>query len=287
MQTQPVIEIDHLLTYVRDLDHAATLFRRMGFTLSPISRIEGMGISNHLVLMHPGVPGAGNYIELMAAHDRARLPSVMAQTLSGGEGIKSMVLSAADAHAAQAAFVAQGFNADPPVHVKREWPIGPDESVFPEFDVLLPVDAPLVFNCCRYFNVELYLRPDWMEHANSARCLRSVLAVAAEPQRIVATFASVFGRPPIGGPDVVRVSPGAVDLVLMTPAALRERYGLDVSAPDQGARYIGYVIEVASLERLTACLAQGHVEQRSLGAAVCVGPDVGLGNLIVFEAGTS
>ncbi|HKU97457.1 MAG TPA: VOC family protein, partial [Vineibacter sp.] len=71
MSTQPVIEIDHLLTYVRDLDGAAALFRRMGFTLSPISRIETMGISNHLVLMHPGTPGAGNYIELMAAHDRA------------------------------------------------------------------------------------------------------------------------------------------------------------------------------------------------------------------------
>jgi len=287
MSTQPVIEIDHLLTYVRDLDEAAALFRRMGFTLSPISRIETMGISNHLVLMHPGVPGAGNYIELMAAHDRARLPAVMARTLAGNAGIKSMVLSAADAHAAQAAFVAQGFAVDPPAHVKREWPIGPGESVFPEFDVLLPIDAPLVFNCCRYFNLELYLRADWLEHANSARCLRSVLAVAAEPQRIAATFAGVFGRPASGSTDIARVSPGAVDLVLMTPAALHQRYGLDASAPDQGARYVGYVIEVASLERLAACLAQGHVEQRSLGAAVCVGPDVGLGNLIVFEAGST
>jgi hypothetical protein len=287
MPTQPILEIDHLLTYVRDLEAAAALFRRMGFTLSPVSRIEAMGISNHLVLMQPATQGAGNYIELMGAHDRARLPAVMARTLAGEEGIKSMVLSAPDAHAVREALLAQGFRVDPPAHVKREWRIGEDESVFPEFDVLLPVDAPLVFNCCRYFTLELYLRPAWLEHANGARCLRAVLAVAERPLQVAETFAGIFGRAASGGPDVARVSPGAVDLVLMTPAALRERYGLDLAAPSAGARYTGYAIEVAALDRLAACLANGRVEHRIAGRALCVGPEVGLGNLIVFQEGSS
>src|SRR5262245_51995349 len=100
MPHRPIAEIDHLLCHVRDLDAAASLFRRMGFTLSPVSRIETMGISNHLVLMRPRSPDSGNYIELMAAHDRAQLPPVMASTLAGEEGIKSMVLGTADAGAA-------------------------------------------------------------------------------------------------------------------------------------------------------------------------------------------
>lgn len=49
--SKPIELIDHLLTYVHDLNAAASLFRRMGFTLSPVSNIEAMGISNHLVLM--------------------------------------------------------------------------------------------------------------------------------------------------------------------------------------------------------------------------------------------
>jgi hypothetical protein len=287
MPTPSITEIDHLLTYVRDLDAAATLFRRMGFTLSPVSRIETMGISNHLVLMQPGTPGTGNFIELMAAHDRAGLPAVMARALAGEEGIKSMVLCTADAHATQAALQAQGFSVGPPAHVRREWQIAPGESVFPEFDVILPVDAPLVFNCCRYFNPELYQRPEWLRHANGARRMRAVLAVTAQPRQVAATYATVFRRAAVGGPDVVTVSPGAVDLVLMTPAALHERYGLSVSVPDSEARYVGYVIEVDSLDRLRGCLAQGQVDQHAAGAALCVGPDAALGNLIVFEAGSS
>jgi hypothetical protein len=280
----PNLKIDHLLTYVRDLEQTAAQFRRMGFTLSPVSRIETMGIANHLVLMRPRTPGGGNYIELMSAHDRARLPPAMARTLAGDEGIKSMVLSTADAQAAQAALRAQGFDVGPPAHVRREWRIGPGQSVFPEFDVILPVDAPLVFNCCRYFNVELYLREEWLDHANSAQRMRAVLAVAERPLDVAASFAGVFGSVVTGTPDVARLSSGDVDLVVMSPATLRERYGLNARPAVAGACYVGYVIEAASLDRLTACLAQAGVEYRSAGGAVHVGPEAGFGNLVVFEA---
>ncbi|MGL1682655.1 VOC family protein, partial [Vibrio parahaemolyticus] len=47
--TRTIAEIDHLLTYVADPAEAAALFVRMGFTLSPVSRIEAMGITNYLV----------------------------------------------------------------------------------------------------------------------------------------------------------------------------------------------------------------------------------------------
>src|SRR5688572_10710612 len=119
MPDKPIAEMDHLLTYVRDLDAAASLFRRMGFTLSPISRIESMGISNHLVLMTPLTAGCGNYIELMASHNRSALPPPMVKTLSGGEGIKSMVLAGADIGRAQSAIAAAGFAVAAPFHVRR------------------------------------------------------------------------------------------------------------------------------------------------------------------------
>lgn len=279
----PIVEIDHLLTYVQSLDQAAASFRRMGFTLSPVSHIESMGIANHLLLMQPRTPGSGNFVELMAAHDRAKLPAVMARTLAGEQGIKSMVLGVSDAAAARETLLAQGFQTEPPSHVRREWIIGPGESVFPEFDVLLPVEAPLSFNCCRYYNVELYLRPQWREHDNGALGLRSVLAVADRPSEVAALYARVFSAGIRQDGEATLVSPGAVDLVISTERAMQERYGVGPIAWRGPAAYLGYVVEVESCERLVASLQRGSVPFWRCGEKVCVGPDVGCGNLIVFE----
>lgn len=285
MTTGAIREIDHLLTYVRDLDAAASAFRRMGFTLSPLSRIEAMGISNHLVLMRQGIPGFANYIELMSAHDRARLPPPMAKVLSGSEGIKSMVLGTEDAVAAQQAMVKHGFAAAPPVHVKREWKIAPGQSVFPEFDVLLPVEAPLAFNACRYFNVELYLRPEWQEHANGAQRVRSVFAVARDAGAVARRYGDLFEAPTRQSADVACTTPGRVDLEVMSVETVEERFGLTCTASGEAA-YLGYLVEVASLDVLRSCLAAGKVPSRDLGDTICVDPADGFGNLIAFRERT-
>ncbi len=288
MPGKAITEIDHLLTSVHDLDRAASLFRRTGFTLSPISRIDSMGISNHLVLMTPPTSGIGNYIELMSSHNPANLPPPMVKTLAGAEGIKSMVLVAPDIEPAREAIRAAGFAADAPFHVRREWVVAPGESVFPEFDVMLPVDAPLTFNCCRYYNVDLYLRPDWLKHENGARRLCSVIAVARDPFAVAEPLGRLFGDLH-SGPDMVRTSPGKVDLMIHNPDSLHEKFGVDAGEMGAGgARFVGYVIEVESRDRLKACLDRGGVPYRTIGDDLAVGPADGLGNLIVFtsEPGT-
>jgi hypothetical protein len=287
MPGKAITEIDHVLTSVHDLDAAASLFQRMGFTLSPISRIDGMGISNHLVLMTPPAPGIGNYIELMTAHNPANLPPPMVKTLSGAEGIKSMVLVAPAIEPAREAIREAGFAAEAPFHVRREWVIAPGESVFPEFDVILPVDAPLTFNCCRYYNVELYLRPDWLKHENGAKGLRSVIAVARDPDAVGEPLGRLFGGMR-AGPGAVTTSPGKVDLAIHNPDNLRETLGIEAGdIPADGARFIGYVIEVESRDRLLACLDRGGVPYRKIGNDIAVDPNVGLGNLIVFTSDSS
>lgn len=274
-------EIDHLLTYVRDLDAAA--FRRMGFTLSPISKNEQMGVINHLVLMRPATPDFGNFIELMSWYDRRRLPPVMAEVLSGDEGLKSIVLGTKDAVAARDAMRKQGFDATLPVHVRREWVIGPSQSVFPEFDVILPLGAPLTFNCCRYFNVDLYLRPEWLDHPNGAQRLSAVLAVANNPGVAVQKFAALFESPMTEVDGVIWTSPGHVRLEVMSPASAQQRFGVAMDTPSGGAAYLGYLIEVSSLNVLGKTLVAGGVSHRAHGDAICVDPVDGFGSLIVFK----
>ena len=285
MTTKAIREIDHLLTYVRDLDAAASAFRHMGFTLSPLSRIEAMGISNHLVLMRQVTPGFANYIELMSAHERARLPPPMAKVLSGSEGIKSMVLGTEDAAAAQQAMLKHGFDVAPPVHVKREWEIAPGQSVFPEFDVLMPVDAPLAFNACRYFNVDLYLRPEWLVHANGAERVASVFAVAADAAAVACRYGDLFEAPPRQSTESACTTPGRLDLEVMSVEAVRDPFGLTLPAPREAA-YLGYLVEVASLDVLRSCLTAGKVPCRDLGGTICIDPTDGFGNLIAFRERT-
>jgi hypothetical protein len=232
--------------------------------------------------MTPPTRGFANYIELMTAHDRSRLPPVMARTLSDGEGIKSMVLGAPDIAAASAAIKQAGFATNEPFHVKREWVIGPGESVFPEFDVILPIEAPLVFNCCRYFNVDLYLRPEWLKHENGARRLRSVIAVADNPAAVAQSLGRLFGDVK-NEPEASRTSPGRVDLAVYSPDNLRRLFGIAAgSLQPSAACYVGYVIEVESRDRLAACLDRGGVRYRTIGSDLAVDPSDGLGNLIVF-----
>jgi len=284
MTDKAIHAIDHLLTYVHDLDAAASLFRRMGFTPSPVSHIEAMGISNHLVPMRPMTEGFANYIELMSARDPRKLPPAMAQTLSGPEGIKSMVLGTKDAAAAQLAMRSQGFDAAPPIHVKREWVIAPGESVFPEFDVILPFPTELTFNCCQYHNVDLYLRPEWLEHANGAQGIRTVFAVAGDPVAVARRFAKLFNASVIAGDGMACTSAGGVELSVLTTRSAQSEFGLDVTSPERDAAYLGYLIEVRSLDVLVSCLRAGGVEHRVGPNAIYVDPVSGLGNLIVFTS---
>lgn len=254
-----IAEIDHLLSYVADLDAASAAYERLGFRLTPGSQIGAMGIANRLALMSPLTAGTGNYIELMAAADRPRLPPPMAAMLSGAEGVKSMVMATADAHKAQAELVANGYDFAPPVHVKREWVIPGEGSVWPEFDVMLPIAAPLPFNLCRYYNLELYLRPDWRTHPNGARHLAASFAVAPDAHATARYYETLFGKAATLGADGAWiVKTAAVELAIYDPLSFAARFGVAPS-PGNTPHYAGYRVAVANADALRALLARNQV----------------------------
>jgi len=254
-----IAEIDHLLTYVADLDAASAAYERLGFRLTPRSEIGAMGIANRLALLSPLTPGTGNYIELMSAADRTRLPPPMATTLSGAEGVKSMVMATPDAHKAQAELVANGYGFAPPVHVKREWVIPGEGSVWPEFDVMLPIAAPLPFNLCRYFNLDLYLRQDWRTHPNGARHLTATFAVAPDAHATARYYETLFGKPAsLGADNAWLVKTAAVELAIYDPLSFAARFGV-VAPASETPRYAGYRIAVDKLDALAAPFARNKV----------------------------
>ncbi|AVO44544.1 VOC family protein [Phreatobacter cathodiphilus] len=277
----PVITaIDHLLTYVADGAAAADTFRRLGFTLSPVSRIESMGITNQMVLFQDAVPGAANFIELMSVSDPDRLPPPMVALLGGEERAKSMVLSTADAFGCHTHLAAQQLPFAAPVHVRREWKLDDGTSVHPEFDVILPATAGLTFNACRYYNVEHYRRPDWTAHPNTVTGLDAVLAVAPDPGALAARFAGILQCPVRQQDGCLVVEAGGVALDIYGPEALAARYGLDAAAPAELPAYVGYRLRARDPAVVAGFASRAGMTPSPVKAGFTLPPAQMFGNLV-------
>jgi hypothetical protein len=250
MSLKPITDIDHVLTYVHDGAAAERFFSVLGFIVTPPSVIAAMGIVNRLVLFDDASPGTANFIELMAVGDVTKLPPRMATLLHGAEGIKSIVLATPDAVRAHAHLSSLGHVLDPPVHVRREWRLDDGTSVFPEFDVLLPVTAGLTFNACHYRTPELYRRPQWTKHPNGVTGLRAVMAVADDPVSVAATFGRVLGAAVSNEHGTLRIQGARVSLDLYTPTAFAARYGAAPDTGPHGAVLAGYRLMAPRLETL-------------------------------------
>ena len=276
-----IAAIDHLMTFVPSLDVAADTFERMGFRLSPVSRIEAMGISNRMILMRPRGSGRANFIELMSPHDPDRLPDTMRAMLSGEAGSRSIVLAAGNIDTVFDKITENGFSPSAPVHVKREWKIDGEPSVFPEFDVILPIQSPLIFNACQYHNAELYTRPDWLDHPNTAIRIKTIFAATDDLDK-TSFFENILGhKSQYLAQHEIRYPSSEIDLVVMSRDAAAHKFAMPVDTvrPD----FIGYEITVASLKCLANTLLVGQIPWSEIDEAIFIAPADGLGNIIVFR----
>jgi len=263
--------IDHLLTFVPELDAAARTFDALGFTVTPPSEITAMGITNRLILFRDWSGNAAHFIEMMAVTDAGRLPPPMAALLRGPAGIKSMVLSLTDPAAAQARFAAMGLPFGPPRHVRREWKIDASTSVWPEFDVLLPVDDVLAFNGCRYANVELYRRAEWSAHANGVTGFDRVLCSAADPAAAANRLALILGTEAVARDDGASTTLGGIEVHF-------ERH------PTAAARYDGYRLRGADLDAVRrGAETLGLLPRTGGGGTLALSAEAAFGQTLVFK----
>ena len=282
MLSASIRDIDHLLTFVSALDTASAAYERLGFTLTPISNIAAMGITNRLIVLQPRTAGVANFIELMAVTDAARLPSQMQRILAGLEGTKSLVLATTDVAKSREHFLSLGYEFAAPVHVRREWKISAGVSVFPEFNVLMPAIAPLVFNACQYADVGVYLRKEWQAHPNSAITLDAAFCVSEEPAELANAYAKIMQcRVAITASGAYRLTPGRMALEIYDPRQFKYAHG--TSQPGSEATgYAGYRILVCDVALCRDVIAGNGVPVRWHDDVCVVDPQHGLGHTIVF-----
>src|SRR5258705_8649160 len=257
--------LDHIVHAVRDLDAAAALYRRLGFSVGARNR-HPWGTHNHIVQL------PGFFFELLTVAEPEKLGSEGFAALFGTfnrlflkrhEGLSFMMLESADAAQDAADFRAAKIAASDALHFEREGTRPDGSTLKVGFSLAFARDAhaPEVgFAACQQHYPENFWNPAFQQHANTASSVAGAVLVAENP-----TDHHIFLSAFTGERELQATSSGVVaptprgDIRVMDPAAFHAHFG--VAPPDisGGARLAAVRLTVRDRAALLAALDKGGI----------------------------
>jgi len=275
-----VIGIDHAVVMVRDLDHAAETWKRLGFTLSPRGTHSAhMGTGNYTMMLDP------DYLELLGVLAPTEHNAPARTMLEKHEGIERVVFTAVDSAAGADEIRARGYAPIGPTDFERPVTMPDGTKSAAKFRTFQwPVkEAPAGMRifACQHKTREMVWIPELMRHANGAKRLREVLLVAPEPAKEAAHLSKMIDRETHTETDgAIAVPSGSdrADFVFMTKEQLGRRYpGVSLAGlADRGAAGLVIAADPSAAEK-----ALGANGVRS-GQSICVAPAKANGTLLAF-----
>ena len=178
--------IDHVIVGVRDLEAARASYQRLGFQLTPRGRHVGWGTANYCVMFE------SDYLELLGIVDASQFTNNLDRFLAEREGLVSLALRTADAHATHAAWQAAGLAPAAVAALGRR--LEPATELRFENVMLAPeaTHGAALFACAA-LTPELMRQPAWLRHPNGARGIASVTVAVEDPGAFYEPMAQVFG----------------------------------------------------------------------------------------------
>jgi hypothetical protein len=274
--------IDHLVLAGRDLEAMGERYRTLGFTLTPSAR-HPFGTGNSLVQLD------GCFLELLAVVDPAVVPehrpghfsfaAFNRDFLLDGEGFAMLVLDSTDARADVAHLRACGLDTYAPFDFSRKAKLPGGEEVTVGFSLAFAThkDIPrAAFFTCQQHAPQHFWKPEYQRHANTAETILEVCLVAEDPKRfdgLLAQFAEAKPEEMRGG---TRIATARGDIVMITPQAFVDRYGIGPPSPAQGPRLAGFAVGVRETYFIDG-LGLPRVGERWI-----VAPDQAFGTAIAF-----
>lgn len=282
--------LDHVVHAVRDLDAAAHLYRRLGFTTGARNR-HPWGTHNVLIQL------PGFFVEMLTVAEPEKLGEDGFSRLFGtynqsfltrDEGLSLLILESQDAAADAAAYAAKGIAVGEAIRFDREGR-RPDGSVVRVgFSLAFAEDraAPWIhFATCQQHHPENFWNPDFQHHANSATGIAGVVMVANDPAAHRDFLASFTGREVQSSDAGVAVDTARGAITVMTPSAFTAAYGVAARAVDTGARLAALRFVVTDIAAAEDALAAGEVEAQIEPERLVIGPGPAMGATVVFEEG--
>jgi hypothetical protein len=268
---------DHFVVNVQErMDEAEACYRRLGFTLTPRG-FHTLGSINHLATF------ATDYLELIG------VPAGGAgrRDLMGWPvGLNGLVFGTEDADALCAALREDGVCCESPQSFSR--PVALVDGTMRDAafrTVRLPNETTeagrLYF--CAHATRDLVWRDEWRRHANGALGVARAVIAAEQPDVLAVLFSRLFGVSAVArSDDGYGLAVGLAEVAVVTPAALRHRYG--TAAPEcdgRGAWMAALELRTASLATTAAAL-RDVADVRIMGACITVPAAAAMGVALSF-----
>jgi len=279
--------LDHIVHAVRDLDAAAELYRRMGFTVGARNR-HPWGTHNYIVQC------PGTFVELLTVAEPERLGDDAISNLFGrhnqnylknGDGLSLLVLESADAKADVDDFRRAGISASDVVQFEREAKRPDGTLIKVGFSLAFAQDKAareIRFMTCQQHYPENFWNPAFQNHPNGATEIRAVIMVADQPEQHRA-FVSAY----TGSTDFY-VEPGEVSVMtprgalsIMTPPRFAAAFG--GPQPKPGNRLQAIRLAVADIARARVAMQKGEVKIRNHRDGFVIDAPDALGATLSFE----
>lgn len=273
-----ILDIDHLLCSVSSSAQAGLDFERLGFTVTPLSRIEKAGVENRLVTFSPATGGVANYIELMSSFDRARLPAPLSKILGEREAVQCLMFGSSDALTTYDALIREGHQAEPVNKYQRSWALPSGEVLQLAFDVVEPMQGPATFGICQHRTLHHYLRSEFQVHPNGAERITSVYLIVPEPETARAFFDALLDDSPQHGTEEVVQNRRGVDLHFLDKTMFARKFP-NVLLPLGVA---GYEIACRSIAETTAFFSEAGIEFHQMDSGIFLCNSLTHGHLIHF-----
>jgi catechol 2,3-dioxygenase-like lactoylglutathione lyase family enzyme len=174
----PITKLDHVIVAVRNLDEAATAWRRLGFTLTPRGLHEGKGTGNHCIMF------PNTYIELLGIVDATGTKGRLGQRVNErGEGGMGIAWGADDADTTCAALRAAGIDAEDPNDLCRPLDLDGKRDLVRFRNIMLPglqLPGTMQFVCTHVTPELTRARREWQLHPNGATGIAEVFVAATD-----------------------------------------------------------------------------------------------------------
>jgi len=284
--------IDHIVHAVRDLDAAAELYSRLGFTVGARNRHPpAWGTQNRIVQL------AGTFVELLAVADPTHIAPPAPHNFSfgafnrdflkRGQGLSMLALEGRGAPDADE-FRAAGIGDFETYEFEREARSPDGTPIKVAFSLAFASDpqAPETgFFTCAHRHPENFWNPAFQVHANTATAVAGVVLVAENPSDHH-IFLSAFA----GERDLLATSAGLAlktprgEIQVMTPPAFRDHFGSEPPDTARSARLGGLRFAVRDIGAALVLLRRVGLDPENRMGRIVVGPDSALGATLVFEA---
>ena len=254
--TLPAATLDHVVINARDeMDLAAELYRRLGFTLTERGH-HSLGSINHLAMF------GTDYLELIAVPKGATTGRL--DLLNYPYGLNGLVFGTEDSAITYKELTAAGVPVEPPVEFTRpvKYAGGVGDARFRTVRMKHGVVPYGRVYWCHHFTRDLVWRDEWRHHANGTVAVQRAMIVEPHPADAAHLYINMFG------PDAVRDIRGGKAVVIgnsrfdiLTAAALKDQFPEDC-VPDPLSRFAfmaGLTFRTTSLRKTAEALRAGGI----------------------------